>query len=122
MRETNHYHHNLQKQRGQELKMMIPIEFLERAKSDEGSSRDLTHTLNATRLYLASLIEEKAKLHKGVDTDPQDHYNVLRRVRIDPIKAARPGSFGVPGYTDFESKSCYCSSDQARALARSSRT
>jgi hypothetical protein len=60
--ESNAKHHQLQKQRGKELKDMIPDAFLEEAKSVEGSNRDLIHTMNATKLYIANLIKDKVQL------------------------------------------------------------
>ena len=46
---------------------MIPEEFLKQAKMKQakiepGSNHDLIHTLNVTKLYLASLVEDNAKL------------------------------------------------------------
>ncbi len=43
---------------------MIPEAFLEEAKDIEGSNRDLMHTLNATKLYIANLLEEKVQLQE----------------------------------------------------------
>lgn len=64
--EINARSYDLQKQRGKELKAMIPESFLEEAKNDPGSNRELMHTLNATKLYITSLVSEVARLQEQV--------------------------------------------------------
>jgi hypothetical protein len=64
MAESNAKHHHLQKQRGKELKEMIPEVFLEEAKSVEGSNRDLIHTMNAAKLCIANLVKDRVQLQQ----------------------------------------------------------
>jgi hypothetical protein len=125
--ETNNHYNNLQKQRGQELKAMIPEEFLEQAKNLAGSNRDLIHTLNGTTLYIASLADENAKLQqktKGAEIDAGDHeadtgdHKVVNdsleertissqtepRVGIEPLAPNQvlPRGMGVAGFAEVD--------------------
>lgn len=57
--ESNTQHNHLQKQCSKDLKEMIPEAFLEEAKNVKGSNRDLIHTLNAAKLFIGSVLENK---------------------------------------------------------------
>ena len=62
--ENNAQHYDLQKQRGKKLKEMIPEAFLDKAQNVQGSNRELIRTLNATMLYIVSLLEDKEQLQE----------------------------------------------------------
>ena len=114
--ENNAHYANLQKQLGQELKAMIPEEFMEQAKNDAGSNRDLIHTLNGTKLYIASLTNENTRLQpktEGMLVDTDDHkFNDVSlaertlgsqtrpRVGIEPPATSQvlPRASGVAGF------------------------
>lgn len=122
--ESNVQHNFLQKQRGQELKAMIPGGFMEQAKDVEGSNRELIHILNGTKLYITSLLEDKAKPqqeNQGMDIatgyhkvdqvslgKPPFHPETKRRVVIKPLanNQVRPPFSGVAGVggTDLRHK------------------
>lgn len=90
--DSNARHYDLQKQRGKELKEMIPEASLEESKDVQGSNRELMHTLNAAKLYIASLVEDRVQLQVQLgqghnqftdsDTSCNDDYKNARGARL----------------------------------------
>ena len=73
--EKNALHYDLQRQRGIELREMIPDAFMKMAKSLQGSNRELMHTLNATKLYITSLLDDKLQLQEQVQKGKRQTIN-----------------------------------------------
>jgi hypothetical protein len=71
--ENNAQHYRLKKQRGMELKEMIPETFLKRAQNEQGLNWKLICTINAIKLYIASLLNDKKQLQEQIE-DFQNQY------------------------------------------------
>lgn len=64
--ESNARYYELQKQCGKELREMIPKAILVKAEAHPGSKRELLHTMNALKLYITGLVEEKKRLQEQI--------------------------------------------------------
>ncbi|ERF70923.1 hypothetical protein EPUS_02446 [Endocarpon pusillum Z07020] len=64
--ESNARYYELQKQCGKELKEMIPKAILVKAEAHPGSKRELLHTMNALKLYITGLLEDKKRLQEQI--------------------------------------------------------
>lgn len=64
--ESNARYYELQKQCGKELREMIPKAILAKAEAHPGSKRELLHTMNALKLYITGLVEDKQRLQEQI--------------------------------------------------------
>ena len=64
--ESNARYYELQKQCGKELKEMIPNAILVKAQAHPGSNRELLYTMNALKLYITGLLEDKKRLQEQI--------------------------------------------------------
>lgn len=113
--EHNAQHYNLQKQRGKELKGMIPEAFLEKTQNDQGSNRELMHTMNATKLYIASLLEDKKELQEEVDKYQNRSMDVDKS--CDKVEEVAPGGRLLRSHTILRSDINMGASGQATVKA-----